>query len=223
MEDKITIIEGPTPEFEDISDGWALGLNESPLLYDTNFTQVRTLNGPALVERCHRAWKENDTIYLHFKNKMGIEEKAPITAVRSVDTDEGQILLLWVRQLPSYSDLIQIADEMSDFDDDIDDDLDDDFDDDLEDDLDDDLDDDLEDDLEDDLDDDFEDDLDDEIEDDLEEDEEIEFEEDLEDPFEEELEIEFDEDDEFEDDDFDEDDELDDDLDDDDLDDEDLI
>jgi hypothetical protein len=207
MEDKITIIEGPTPEFEDISDGWALGLNESPLLYDTNFTQVRTLNGPALVERCHRAWKENDTIYLHFKNKMGIEEKAPITAVRSVDTDEGQILLLWVRQLPSYNDLVQIADEMSDFDDDIDDDLDDDFDDDLEDDLDDDLEDDLEDDLDDDLD------------EDLEDDEEIEFEEDLEDPFEEELEIEFDEEDEFEEDYFDDDDELEDDFDDDELDD----
>jgi len=129
MEEKITIIEGPTPEFEDISDGWALGLNESPMLYDTIFTQVRTLNAAALVERCHRAWKKNDTIYLHFKNRMGIEEKAPITAVRSVVTDEGQILLLWVRQLPSYEDLIEIADAMSDVGDDIDEDFDDDFDD----------------------------------------------------------------------------------------------
>jgi len=140
MEDKITIIEGPTPEFEDISDGWALGLNESPMLYDTIFTQVRTLNGPALVERCHHAWKQHNTIYLHFKNPMGIEEKAPITAVRSVETEEGQILLLWVRQLPSYEDLIDIADEMSDYDDidEDDDDFDDDFDDDEEEDDDDD-------------------------------------------------------------------------------------
>ena len=51
MEDKITIIEGPTPVFEDINDGWAVGLNESPILYDTIFTEVRTYNGPALVER----------------------------------------------------------------------------------------------------------------------------------------------------------------------------
>ena len=121
MENKITIIEGPTPEFEDINDGWALGLNESPLLYDTIFTQVRTLNGPALVERCHRAWKSNSTIYLHYKNPMGIEEKAPITAVRTVEADGGQLLLLWVRQLPSYEDLIDIADELSD-DEDLDDD-----------------------------------------------------------------------------------------------------
>jgi len=114
MENKITIIEGPTPVFEDISDGWAMGLNESPLLYDTIFTQVRTANGPALVERCHKAWKSNSSIYLHFKDRMGIEEKAPIIAVRSVGTDEGQVLLLWVRQLPSYEDLVDIADEISD-------------------------------------------------------------------------------------------------------------
>jgi hypothetical protein len=114
MENKITIIEGPTPVFEDVSDGWALGLNESPLLYDTIFTQVRTLNGPALVERCHKAWKSNSSIYLHFKDRMGVEEKAPIIAVRCVDADEGQVLLLWVRQLPSYEDLVDIADEISD-------------------------------------------------------------------------------------------------------------
>jgi len=117
MENKITIIEGPPPVFEDISDGWALGLNESPLLYDTIFTQVRTLNGPALVERCHKAWKSNSSIYLHFKDQMGVEEKAPIIAVRSVRTDEGQVLLLWIRQLPSYEDLVDIADEMTDDDD----------------------------------------------------------------------------------------------------------
>lgn len=117
MENKITIIEGPPPVFEGISDGWALGLNESPLLYDTIFTQVRTLNGPALVERCHKAWKSNSSIYLHFKDQMGVEEKAPIIAVRSVSTDEGQALLLWIRQLPSYEDLVDIADEMTDDDD----------------------------------------------------------------------------------------------------------
>ena len=31
MEDKITIIEGPPPIFEHVNDGWALGLNESPV------------------------------------------------------------------------------------------------------------------------------------------------------------------------------------------------
>ena len=120
MDNKITIIDGPPPMFEDISDGWALGLNESPILYDTTFTQVRTLNGPELVERCHKAWKSKSSIYLHFKDQMGVEEKAPIIAARSVTTDEGQVLLLWVRQLPSYEDLVDIADDFSDDDENLD-------------------------------------------------------------------------------------------------------
>jgi hypothetical protein len=124
MDDKITIIEGPTPVFEDTNDGWAIGLNENPMLYDTLFTQVRTFNGPALVERCHHAWKKNATIYLHYRNDMGLEEKAPIVAARSVDTDDGQVLLLWLRQLPTFEDLQEFMEssdeenEMDDFDDD---------------------------------------------------------------------------------------------------------
>jgi hypothetical protein len=118
MEEKITIIEGPPPVFEDITDGWAVGLNESPILYDTIFTQVRTFNGPALVERCHRAWKKNLSIFLHYKNEMGVEEKAPIVAVRSVDSDEGQVLLLWVRQLPTFDDLKDLVENFSDLEDD---------------------------------------------------------------------------------------------------------
>src|SRR4030042_2167806 len=109
MEDKITIIEGPTPVFEDINDGWAVGLNESPILYDTIFTEVRTYNGPALVERCHRAWKKQIPIYLHYKNEDGLEEKAPIVAARSIDSDQGQVLLLWLRQLPAYDDIQELA------------------------------------------------------------------------------------------------------------------
>ena len=123
MDDKITIIEGPTPVFEDTNDGWAIGLNESPMLYDTLFTQVRTFNGPALVERCHHAWKKNATIYLHYRNEMGLEEKAPIVAARSVDTDDGQVLLLWLRQLPTFEDLQEYMDsaEDGDYEDDYDD------------------------------------------------------------------------------------------------------
>lgn len=114
MDDKITIIEGPTPVFEDTNDGWAIGLNESPMLYDTLFTQVRTFNGPALVERCHYAWKRNSTIYLHYRNEMGLEEKAPIVAARSVDTNDGQVLLLWLRQLPTFEDLQEYMESSDD-------------------------------------------------------------------------------------------------------------
>ena len=86
--------------FEFVADGWALGLNESPFLYDISLTKVRTFNGPALVERCHRMWKKNGNMTLLYRNDMGVEEEAPIMAARSVDTEEGQVLLLWIRNIP---------------------------------------------------------------------------------------------------------------------------
>lgn len=100
MDDRITIIEGPPPVFESVVDGWALGLNESPNLYDLALTRLRTFNGPALVERCHRAWNSNATINLHYRNDMGLEETAPIMAARSVETNEGHMLILWCRRKP---------------------------------------------------------------------------------------------------------------------------
>jgi hypothetical protein len=96
MDDKITIIEGPPPIFEQVQDGWALSLNEGPSLSVTALTRLRTFNGPALVERCYRAWHKNSTIHLHYKNDMGLEQTAPILAARNVETDDGQVLLLWV-------------------------------------------------------------------------------------------------------------------------------
>lgn len=100
MDDKITIIEGPTPEFEHIDDGWAIGLNEGLGIYDLTLTRLRTFNGPALVERCHRTWSQQSTMYLHYRNDLGLEEKAPIMAARAVETDDGQVLLLWLRTKP---------------------------------------------------------------------------------------------------------------------------
>ncbi|MHB8806963.1 MAG: hypothetical protein ACYC59_05220 [Anaerolineaceae bacterium] len=115
LEDKITIIEGPPPVFEPIEDGWALGLTEGPFLFDMSLTQVRTFNGPELVERCHRMWKENGIIHLHYRNEMGVEEKVPIMAARSIETDEGQVLLLWTRHSPEdFEDF----DDLDDLDDD---------------------------------------------------------------------------------------------------------
>ncbi len=98
MDDRITIIEGPPPEFEYIDDGWALGLNEGPALYDLALTRLRTFNGPALVERCYRVWRRKDTIFLHYRNDFGLEEKAPIMAARTLDSGEGQVLYLWIRR-----------------------------------------------------------------------------------------------------------------------------
>jgi len=100
MDDKITIIEGPPPVFEPVQEGWALSLCESPYLPLTLMTRLRTYNGPALVERCYRCWNARETIHLHYRNDLGLEDKAPIVAARSVETDDGAMLLLWVQLDP---------------------------------------------------------------------------------------------------------------------------
>ena len=101
MDDKITIIEGPPPVFEHVQDSWALSLGEGPFLPLTLMTRLRTFNGPALVERCYRCWNAKETIHLHYRNDLGLEEKAPIVAARSVETDDGAVLLLWVQLDPN--------------------------------------------------------------------------------------------------------------------------
>jgi len=97
MDDKITIIEGPPPTFEAVSESWVLGLHESPELGEIAVTRLRTFNGPALVERCHRAWRNRQPIQLEFRNSDGLQQQAPIVAARHIETDEGQLLILWVR------------------------------------------------------------------------------------------------------------------------------
>jgi hypothetical protein len=97
MEDKITIIEGPPPNFEDVQEGWPLGLNESPSLHKLALTRLRTFNGPALVERCYRAWNKHQTIQLEFRAADGLIHKTPIVASRTMEMDEGQLIFLWVR------------------------------------------------------------------------------------------------------------------------------
>lgn len=97
MDEKITIIEGPPPVFEPAGDGWALGLNEGPLLTSIVMTRLRTFNGPALVERCYRAWKNHRTIPLEYRTSDGLIQYAPIVAVRFIETEEGHLLLLWLR------------------------------------------------------------------------------------------------------------------------------
>ena len=97
MDDRITIIEGPPPDFEEVSDGWVLGLNESPILADIAVTRLRTFNGPALIERCHRAWHMNHPMLLEYRSMEGLPQTAPIVAARTIQADEGQMLILWVR------------------------------------------------------------------------------------------------------------------------------
>lgn len=97
MDNKITIIEGPSPTFEFVNDVWPLSLNESPSQTEVARTTLRAANGAALVERCHRAWRKRFPMRLEFKSEDGIKQEAPIVAARFAETQEGDMLYLWVR------------------------------------------------------------------------------------------------------------------------------
>ncbi len=97
MDDKITIIEGPSPTFELIPDIWVHGLVEGSLQAEVVATRLRTFNGEELVERCQRAWEKALTIYLEYRTQEGLTAEVPIVAARNLETDEGDVLLLWVR------------------------------------------------------------------------------------------------------------------------------
>ena len=96
MEDKITIIEGPPPTFEVLDEGWVISLKESLAPIRIALTRLRTFNGPALVERCIRSWRQNQTIHLEYRDSDGLERAAPIVAARALETEEGHLLMLWV-------------------------------------------------------------------------------------------------------------------------------
>jgi hypothetical protein len=95
--EKITIIEGPAPAWEAPSEAWALSINEGPLLPRVAFTRLRTFNGPALVERCWKAWHEGRPVYLEYRAEDGLTQEAQIIAARYAEVQEGHVLLLHVK------------------------------------------------------------------------------------------------------------------------------
>ncbi len=115
MDDKITIIEGPPPTFEAVADDWATSLSDSSAIYNMALTQLRTFNGPALLERCHKAWRNGHSMDLEYRDELGMEAHAPIMAARTLETNEGQMIMLWVRLPADESEFVV---EEGDFDDD---------------------------------------------------------------------------------------------------------
>lgn len=95
--EKITIIEGPPPTFEIVGDTWLLGLVEGPSAPQAALCRLRTGNGPALVERCYRAWRDGQAVQLEYRGDDGLTQQSPVVAARWTKADEGHVLTLWVR------------------------------------------------------------------------------------------------------------------------------
>lgn len=95
--EKITIIEGPPPTFEPALDHWVIGQTEGPGLAYTVRCVLRAANGPALVERCRNAWEDGRDVVLEYRTYDGLNEEALILVARHEETDEGDVLQLWLR------------------------------------------------------------------------------------------------------------------------------
>jgi hypothetical protein len=95
--EKITIIEGPPPQFEPPHEAWPQSVTEGPTVWKVAMTRLRTYNGPALVQRCWAAWDKGEPIQLEYRNDEGLTQLAKIVAARCSEVAEGQVLFLYVR------------------------------------------------------------------------------------------------------------------------------
>ncbi len=98
MTEKITIIEGPTPEFREVNGLWIQGVAESPGQYDTYYTELRSFDGYSLVDRCKNAWRKSEPIVLEYRTETGLVDEITIIAAHTEETEDGDMIQLWVRQ-----------------------------------------------------------------------------------------------------------------------------
>ena len=94
----ITIVEGPPPDFRDVSNEWAFGVSEGMEYFDLALCEMRTFSGPKLVKRCQEAWQDGRPARLDFPTgEAGERGELDIIAARWEAVEEGHKLYLWVK------------------------------------------------------------------------------------------------------------------------------
>lgn len=92
----ISIIEGPTPEFQPTPQRWLQSIHEGPDDRAIAMCRLRTMSGEDIMERCYRAWDEGRAVKLDYPDEMRMRQRADVVAMRLDEVDEGKMLLLWV-------------------------------------------------------------------------------------------------------------------------------
>jgi hypothetical protein len=92
----ISIIEGPTPEFQPTPQRWLQSIHEGPDDKAVAMCRLRTMSGEDIMERCYRAWEEGRAVKLDYPDEMRMRQQADVVAMRLTEVDEGKMLLLWV-------------------------------------------------------------------------------------------------------------------------------
>jgi hypothetical protein len=94
----ITIVEGPPPEFRNVSEEWTVSLLDGVRNNDVALCEMRTFDGPKLVKRCQDAWRQGRPARLDFPTGDGLRQELDILAVRWEKVEEGHKLYLWVKR-----------------------------------------------------------------------------------------------------------------------------
>jgi hypothetical protein len=94
----ITIVEGPPPDFREVSEEWTIGVLEGVSNSNIGLCEMRAFDGPKLVKRCQDAWREGRPARLDFPNGDGLRQELDILAVRWEKVEEGDKLFLWVKR-----------------------------------------------------------------------------------------------------------------------------
>jgi hypothetical protein len=92
----ISIIEGPTPEFQPTPQRWLQSIHEGPDDRAVAMCRLRTMSGEDIMERCYRAWDEGRSVKLDYPDELRMRQQADVVAMRLTEVDEGKMLLLWV-------------------------------------------------------------------------------------------------------------------------------
>jgi hypothetical protein len=93
----ITIIEGPTPDFQPSPSLWMGSVYEGPHSAAMAQCDLRTGNGEDILERCQNAWRGHRPVLLDFPDDMRMRQEVEVVAAQLRDVDEGTVIRLWVR------------------------------------------------------------------------------------------------------------------------------
>ena len=119
----ISIIEGPTPEFQPTPQRWLQSIHEGPQDRAIAMCRLRTMSGEDIMERCYQAWDEGRPVKLDYPDEMRMRQQADVVAMQLTEVDEGKMLLLYV-SLDYEVGFEEVDDDDDDADDDDDDGLD---------------------------------------------------------------------------------------------------
>lgn len=117
--EKITIVEGPTPDFRPNTQAWSHGIYQGYNEGQVVWCELRTINGEGIRDRCVDAWQEGRKVQLDYPDDMRLRQSLDVVAMRLKEHDEGTVLQLWLYQTVSEEE--GVFDEERGLDDDEDD------------------------------------------------------------------------------------------------------